>query len=206
VDFRGAPRLRVDPEGEGEGGGSLQLRLGRDVRIEPGTRLQVRARADNSLALGDRAALQDGVRIWLLGGSIAIGKGAIVRDQSVLKSGGELTIGEFVRIGYATVIHCHEQVELAARSVLADLVVIVDSDHVHDGSDSWVMAQGVLAAPVRVGANTLVGASTVITRGTLIGPNSIVAAGAVVRAGGYPASSLIGGIPARQLRSLGGDD
>jgi acetyltransferase-like isoleucine patch superfamily enzyme len=61
----------------------------------------------------------------------------------------------------------------------------------------------VLAAPVRVGANTLVAASTVITRGALIGPNSIVAAGAVVRAGGFPAGSLIGGVPARVLRDLG---
>jgi acetyltransferase-like isoleucine patch superfamily enzyme len=104
------------------------------------------------------------------------------------------------------VIHCHERVELGSRAGLADLIVIVDSDHLHDGSSTWVMDQPVESAPIIVGANTLVGASVVLTRGAVIGPNSIVAAGAVVRAGEHPGGWVIGGVPARPLRELGDQD
>ena len=68
------------------------------------------------------------------------------------------------------------------------------------------MAQPVVAAPIRVGSNTLVGAHSVITRGAVIGSNAIVAAGAVVRMGDHPDGWLIGGIPARPLRELGEED
>jgi acetyltransferase-like isoleucine patch superfamily enzyme len=204
VDFRGAPALRVTNDKGGRG--EFRLRVGRDARIEPGVGLQLETGAESELVLGERTVLQAGVRIWLTGGIIRVGAGTIVRDQSVLKSGGELAIGDHVRVGYGSVIHCHERVELASRSVLADLVVVVDSDHVHDGSETWVMAQPVVAAPIRVGSNTLVGAHSVITRGAMIGSNAIVAAGAVVRMGDHPDGWLIGGIPARSLRALGDED
>jgi acetyltransferase-like isoleucine patch superfamily enzyme len=200
VDFRGAPGLRLTSDEIGRG--VFRLRVGRGTRIEPGVRLQVETGADNELDIGERVILQAGTRIWLTGGSIRIGRGTIIRDQTVLKSGGELVVGDYVRIGYSAVIHCHERVELADRSVLADLVVVVDSDHVHDGTEAWVMAQPVLAGPIRVGSNTLVGAQCVITRGAVIGSNAVVAAGAVVRMGDHPDGWLIGGIPARPLRPL----
>jgi acetyltransferase-like isoleucine patch superfamily enzyme len=204
VDFRGPPGVRLTSDKDGRG--TLRLRVGREARIEPGVRLQVETGADNELELGERAILQAGVRIWLTGGRIRIGAGTIIRDESVLKSGGELVVGDHVRVGYSSVVHCHEHVELAGRSVLADLVVVVDSDHVHDGSETWVMAQPVVAAPIRVGSNTLVGSHSVITRGAVIGSNAIVAAGAVVRMGDHPDGWLIGGIPARPLRELGDED
>jgi acetyltransferase-like isoleucine patch superfamily enzyme len=53
-----------------------------------------------------------------------------------------------------------------------------------------------------VGRNTIVSANSLVMRGAEIGENSVVAGGAVVRAGAYPASSLLGGAPARRLRSL----
>jgi acetyltransferase-like isoleucine patch superfamily enzyme len=41
-----------------------------------------------------------------------------------------------------------------------------------------------------------------VLRGTRIGPNCVVAAGAVLRDDAFPASSLVGGDPARVLRPL----
>jgi maltose O-acetyltransferase len=199
ADLRAFPALDVAREG---GGGSLHLRIGRDVTIGRGVRLRLDASGESVLALGDRAALQDGVRVWLLSGAVRVGAGAIVRDQAVLKSGGELVIGEDVRVGYATVIHCHERVELEDQAIVADLVVVVDSDHVHDGSETWVMRQPVRSTPILIRRNSLVGASSVIARGATVGANSVVAAGAVVRAGEHPAGWLIGGVPARPLHPL----
>ena len=149
VDFRGSPGLRLTTEEAGNG--VLRLRVGREARLEPWVHLQVETGAENELDLGERAILQAGTRVWLTGGTVRIGRGTIVRDQTVLKSGRarrrETTSASVIR----RAIHCHERVELADRSVLADLVVVVDSDHVHDGSETWVMAQPVLAGPIRIG-------------------------------------------------------
>jgi acetyltransferase-like isoleucine patch superfamily enzyme len=203
VDFRGAPRLRITTDRKGRG--ELRLRLGRGARIEPGVHLQIETGAGNELELGERAEIRAGVRIWLTGGAIRLGTGVIIRDQALLKSGGEIVFGDYSRFGYSSIIHCHERVEIGSRVGLADLIFIIDSDHVHDGSDTWMMDQPVNPAPVAIGRNTLVGAHVVITRGAVIGANSVVAAGALVRRGEHPDGWLIGGRPAKPLRALAGD-
>lgn len=199
VELGGLPRVLC----LGSASGTLvSIRIGRGVKIRKGVRIHLDLGANNVLDLSDGVELHEDVRLWLLGGTIAIGAGTVIRDQALLKSAGRLTISEIVRVGYATTIHCHEEVEVGAHAVIADHCVLVDSDHAHDGSDQWVMDQPVRSAPIRIGSNALVTAHCVLTRGASIGANSVVAAGAVVRSGEYPAGSLIGGIPARQLKRL----
>jgi acetyltransferase-like isoleucine patch superfamily enzyme len=201
--LKGPPTLHVSAAGEGEG--VLRLRIGRGVSFGKGVSLRVWARGTNELELGDGAQVHDGVRLWVLGGKVLVGSDSILRDQALLKSKGTLEIGERTRIGYSTLMHCHQEIRLEDHVVIADQTVVIDSDHIHDGSDEWVMAQPVVTAPLRVGRNTLVSANSLITRGAEIGANSVVAGGAVVRAGAYPASSLLVGAPARRLRSLRDD-
>ena len=198
--MKGAPTLHVTSAGEGER--VLHLRIGRGVSFGKGVSLRVWARGTNMLELGDSTQVHDGVRLWLLGGRVLVGSNSIVRDQALLKSKGTLAIGERSRIGYSTLVHCHLDIRLEDHVVIADQTVVIDSDHVHDGTDEWVMAQPVVATPLRVGRNTIVSANSLVMRGAEIGENSVVAGGAVVRAGAYPASSLLGGAPARRLRSL----
>jgi acetyltransferase-like isoleucine patch superfamily enzyme len=202
--LKGAPRLDITPANEV--GGTFHLKIGRGVAIGKGVSIRIDAGGDNTLVLGDGTVLQDGVRLWLFAGRIAIGPRTILRDQAVLKTSGELSLGELVRIGYSTVLHCHERVELAERVVLADHITLVDSDHVHDGTDAWFMKQPVRATPIHIAPNTLVGANSVITRGARLGRNAVVAAGAVVREGDYPDGWLVGGVPARPLRELDESD
>ena len=204
VDFRGAPKLRLTHYADGRG--ELRIRVRRGARIEPGLHLQVETGASSELELGERCELRAGVRIWLTGGAIRLGTGVIIRDQALLKSGGELVFGEYSRFGYGSIIHCEERVEIGSRAGLADLIFIIDSDHVHDGSDTWMMDQPTHSAPVRVGRNTLIGAHVVITRGAVIGSNSVVAARALVRRGEQPDGWLIAGAPAEPVRALGDDD
>jgi len=198
--LKGAPRLEISADGEGDA--TFRLRIGRGVTIGRGVSLRLHAHATNTLEIDDGTVLQDGVRLWLFGGRIAIGKSVILRDQAVLKTSGELSLGDLVRIGYSTVLHCHERVDLADRVVLADQITLVDSDHVHDGSDTWFMKQPVRAAPISIARNTLVGANCVVTRGARLGRNAMVAAGAVVREGEYPDGWLVGGVPAKPIREL----
>ena len=60
--------------------------------------------------------------------------------------------------------------------------------------------QGLVKSPVRIGDDVWIGTKVTVLRGTDIGSGSVVAAGAVARAA-YPERSVIGGVPARVLRS-----
>ena len=202
--LKGLPTVHVIAAGEGEG--VLHLRIGRGVSFGKSVSVRVWARGTNLLELGDGTQVHDGVRLWLLSGTVRVGPRSILRDQALLKSKGHLEIGERTRIGYSTLVHCHEDIRLEDDVVIADQTVVIDSDHVHDGTDEWVMSQPVVAAPVRVGRNTLVSANSLVMRGVDIGENSVVAGGAAVREGAYPASSLLAGVPARRLRSLRDDE
>jgi acetyltransferase-like isoleucine patch superfamily enzyme len=200
--LRRAPRIEIFGRADGDAPTTFHLRIGRGVTIGSGVSIRLDAGGTNTLELGEGTVVQDGVRLWLFAGRITIGKNTILRDQAVLKTSGELSLGELVRIGYSTVLHCHERVELAERVVLADQITLVDSDHVHDGTDTWFMKQPVRAAPIHIARNTLVGANSVITRGARVGKNAVVAAGAVVREGDYPDGWLMGGVPAKPIREL----
>jgi acetyltransferase-like isoleucine patch superfamily enzyme len=56
-------------------------------------------------------------------------------------------------------------------------------------------------AAVRIGGGVWIGARATILPGVNVGPGTVVAAGAVV-AHDVPANVLVGGVPARVLRSL----
>lgn len=188
----------------GGSGGTLTLRLGRDVDLGRHTVLQVWAGGDSALELGDGTTLGQGSRLVLRNGAIRLGRSVQVRDVVVLKSDGELRAGDWVIFGHAAVVAATGQVVLGDRVGLGERVSVIDSDHGADGSDAFYLRQPLRVAPVRVASNVLVGANAVILRGTEIGPNAVVAAGAVVAGGEHPAGWLIGGVPARALKALGG--
>jgi acetyltransferase-like isoleucine patch superfamily enzyme len=57
---------------------------------------------------------------------------------------------------------------------------------------------------VDIGKNVWVGAGCVLLPGCVIGDDSVIAAGSVVR-GTVPPGEIWGGVPARKIRSIGGD-
>jgi acetyltransferase-like isoleucine patch superfamily enzyme len=185
-----------------EGVGHVTLRLGRGVKLGRATHLDLQA-GDATLEMGDGAYLMHGVRLQLRGGTIRLGPHVNIRDGVVLKSEGELSIGEDVPVSYGGMIHCVERITIADRAGLAERVTVVDSDHSHDGSDDWFLGQPLRVEPVEIGANVFVCAGAVVTRGARIGANAVVAANAVIGAGDHPGGALYGGAPARPIRELG---
>jgi acetyltransferase-like isoleucine patch superfamily enzyme len=184
-----------------DGVGSFTLRIGRGVKLGRGTHLDLQP-GDAVLEIGDGAYLMHGVRLQLRGGAIRLGPHVNLRDGVVLKSEGELTIGEDVPVSYGGMIHCVERITIDDRAGLAERVTVVDSDHTHDGTDDWFLAQPLRVEPVHIGANVFVCANAVVTRGARIGANSVVAASAVIGAGDHPPGRLFAGAPARPVRAL----
>ncbi|MBC7690596.1 MAG: acyltransferase [Methylotenera sp.] len=58
------------------------------------------------------------------------------------------------------------------------------------------------AQDVIIGNDVWIGANVSILKGAQIGDGCVIATGSVVTAGIYPAGSLLGGIPAKVIRSL----
>jgi acetyltransferase-like isoleucine patch superfamily enzyme len=200
--IEGWPRLRVLALGEGDA--TLTLRIGRGVSLGDGLRLDVWARGTNALTLGDGVYFQHAARVQLRGGSVALGRHTHVRDGAVLKSDGELVVGEEVTISFGDVLACTRRIEIGDLVGLGERVTITDSDHTHDGSDVHYLRQPLRVAPVRLGRNVLVSANAVILRGADIGSNAVVGAGAVVGRGEHPGGWLLAGAPAKPVRALEG--
>jgi acetyltransferase-like isoleucine patch superfamily enzyme len=180
---------------------SLRLRVGRGVKLGRATHLDLQpGRA--ALEIGDGVYFLHGVRLQLRGGTIRLGAHVNLRDGVVLKSEGELDIGDQVPVSYGCAIHCVERITIGDNAGLAERVTVVDSDHVHDGTGAHFYTNPLKIAPVHIGTNVFVCANAVITRGAVIGDNSVVAANAVVGEGEHPPGRLLAGAPARPIRAL----
>lgn len=127
------PIVRVHPAGAGAG--TLTLRIGQGVRFGRNVALELWAHGTNRLELGDYAHVYDGARLGLYSGSISLGHHSSIRYNAILKSAGELRVGNEVFVSHGSVVHCDARVALGDRSGLAEGVTIVDSDHPLDGTD-----------------------------------------------------------------------
>lgn len=195
------PRIRTMPLGDGSG--LTVLRLSPEVVIGYGAILEIYAQGDNVLELERGAKVYEGARLELRGGMISLGPRCMVHDHAVLKSGGELVIGQDARVSYGSCLHCSERIELGRYTALAEYVTITDSDHTPDGSDIPLDTHPIVTDPVVIEPNVFFGRGAVILRGARIGRNAAVAANSVVRRGDYPSAWLLAGTPAEPTRPLG---
>lgn len=192
---------RVDVVKQGDGGSVFRLRLGRGVQFGPGVTIELWAGGANELELGDHCLIH-GCILQLRSGAIRAADHVQIRDHSVVKSYGVLELGSRSIISYSSAVHCEESVVIEDLVGMAERVTVVDSDKLLDGGDDFFNDRPSRVDPVRIGRNTYVGAGVVITRGARIGRNSAVAANAVVNRGDHPDGWLLGGVPARPLKSM----
>jgi hypothetical protein len=146
--------------------------------------------------LGRRAQVvaRPGYGRVVLGRWVHLGDGARIRAHE-----GTLRIGDKVVVGTESTINCYLDIEIGARTLIADWVYIADFDHRFDDPTVPVKDQGIVKSPVRIGPDSWLGVKVSVLRGSMIGPGCVVAAHAVVR-GDLPALSVAGGVPARIIR------
>lgn len=109
--------------------------------------------------------------------------------------GARSGLGDFCHVGASGGVILGEDV------IAGSYVSFHSQDHVFTDPTKPIRQQGVTEQGIRIGNGCWLGARVTILDGTHMGDNCVVAAGAVVK-GEFPAHSLIGGIPARVLRSL----
>jgi len=115
---------------------------------------------------------------------------------------GGLGLGDECFLGDECLLDLADEIQLEDQVTLAERVVILT--HLNVGyHDHPLQAQfPAFTAPVRIGRGSFVGANATLLPGVRIGAGSFVGAGSVVTED-VPDRTLVAGVPARKVRSLG---
>lgn len=139
-----------------------------------------------TLNIGDRSGIGAFSRIEVstsfnnIGSHIHIGNNVGIGAFAYLGGGGGLSIGDDSIIGQY--LSCHPE------------------NHNYENTNSLIRTQGVSRTGISIGKNCWIGSKVTILDGVTIGDNCIIAAGAVVNKN-MPPNSVIGGVPAKILKS-----
>jgi acetyltransferase-like isoleucine patch superfamily enzyme len=114
------------------------------------------------------------------------------------ESGVNIRVGRSVFINQNCTLYDLGGIEIGDDVLIGPNVSIITSGHPLAPSER---RSGVTASPVRIERNVWIAAGAIIIGGVTVGENSVVAAGAVVTKDVAP-NSLVGGNPARLIRSI----
>lgn len=105
-------------------------------------------------------------------------------------------------VGLSGVAVCAgRSVTIGEGTIVGSGAMIFDNDfHASDPELGWIDDTLNSARPVEIGNRCFIGARAIILKGTRLGDGCVVGAGAVV-SGEVPAGAVVGGNPARPLRS-----
>ena len=130
----------------------------------------------------------------------SLGRHSVVESYSCVNNAvGDVVIGDYTRIGiHNTIIG---PVTIGNHVNLAQGITVTALNHNFEDKNKRIDEQGVSTKPVVIGDDVWIGANAVILPGVTIGKHAVVAAGAVVTTD-VPENTVVGGVPAKYIRSL----
>ncbi|MFT3908092.1 MAG: acyltransferase [Ferruginibacter sp.] len=158
----------------------LGMKMGTKNRMERG-----RCRMVSQISIGNNNAFTQGIMLWPIEGKY---------DGIRIKIGNKNYFNRNVMIdscGY---------IEIGDHNMFGPDVYITDSNHTF-GKDLSPSAQPMQTGTVKIGNHCWIAAKAIILKDVSLGDHCVVAAGAVVTKS-FPAGSVIGGVPAKLLKSL----
>ncbi|MBI5302416.1 MAG: acyltransferase [Chloroflexi bacterium] len=164
------------------------LRLGSGVYIDEGVYLHACPRG---IEIGANSYVMHHAELHvynfrgLPNAGIRIGKNCLISEFNVLRGQGGITIGDNVY-----------------TAPLAQLLAV---NHVYNDPARPIIEQGITAQGIVVEDDCWIGAGAIILDGVRLGRGAVVAAGAVVTRD-VPPHTLVGGVPARILKTITGDE
>lgn len=179
---------------------------------------RLKSRLRSFLLFGKSNKVRFGRKVKL-SGQIKFGENISIRDYSNLR-GKNITIDddvfihenvlirgkEYISIGKGSTINRNtcilDKVKIGRYCSIAPNVVIVGSNHNFDDSTKKIKEQGTELKGIVIEDDVWIAANSTILDGVTLGKGSIVAAGAVVNKD-VPPYSVVGGVPAKIIKSRG---
>lgn len=126
-----------------------------------------------------------------------VGEGFALFPPFYTDFGKNITIGDHVFINAGCKFQDQGGIVIGDGALIGHGVVLATLDHDLDPEKR----QQLHPAPIRLGKRVWVGANATITSGVTVGDNAVIAAGAVVTKD-VPANTVVGGVPAKVIKSI----
>jgi acetyltransferase-like isoleucine patch superfamily enzyme len=175
----------------------------RPVFMGPGTRL----RNLSMCGFGKGVTLETGVILdGLSTDGIHLGDNVSIGAYSQIRASGISQVGFGLRIGNKSSCDSYSFFGAAAAIVIGENVIMGQhvsfhaQNHIFSRTDVPIRLQGVTGIGITIEDDCWIGSNVVFLDGCHIGEGCVIAAGAVVR-GTIPPFSVVGGVPAKVLRS-----
>ncbi|HEX4981344.1 MAG TPA: acyltransferase [Ilumatobacteraceae bacterium] len=140
-------------------------------------------------------------------GGLQIGRGTVVFGRITVTGSrhpaNTVRIGRWCWVNRGCIIDASAPVTIADHVAIGHDVLLMTSTH--EVGPAGRRASAMMIAPVTIRQGAWIGARTVVLPGVTIGDGAVVGAGAVVNRD-VAANTLVGGVPARELRHLEGED
>lgn len=176
------------------------LFVGRRVKVRHGYKIT----AGKNLILEDNVSLnalsEDGI---IFGDNVSIARDSILFCTGVVAYRGKgIIIGHRTGMSARAYLAGQGGITIGADVIMGPNVQIFSENHLFADLTLTIKEQGVAKQAVSIGNNCWIGAGSTILAGVTIGDGCVVAAGSVVNRS-FPANSVIGGIPAKLLKTRG---
>jgi acetyltransferase-like isoleucine patch superfamily enzyme len=190
---------------------SFVYRLILDSEGWVGIEQKVRLRFTSNIHLGKGTYLDEGVYIHACPNGVVIGSNTLVMHGAILHvynfrglphSG--IKIGRDSLIGEYSVIRGQGGVTIGDRVYTSPMTQIIAVNHIFDDPGRPFTEQGITAEGIIIEDDVWLGSACVITDGVRVGKGAVVAAGAVVTRD-VPPHTVVGGVPARVIKEINGD-
>ncbi|MGW8251727.1 MAG: DapH/DapD/GlmU-related protein [Anaerolineales bacterium] len=184
----------------------LMMRMDGQAAIER----RVRLRYANHIRLGHGAYLDENVYIHACPKGVEIGAGTLVMHGAVLHvynfrdlPHAFIRIGRDSLVGEYSVIRGQGGVTIGDRVYTSPGTQVIAVNHVFDDPSRPFIEQGITAEGIVIEDDVWLGSNCVITDGVRVGRGAVVAAGAVVTKD-VPPHTVVGGVPAKVIRTIDG--
>lgn len=135
------------------------------------------------------------------GNNVRIGAfSRIITSTSFNKIGSHIQIGNNVGIGEFAYLGGGGGLDIGNDCIIGQYFSCHPENHLFENPDQLIRLQGVSRKGIKIGNNCWIGAKVTILDGVNIGDNCVIAAGAVVTKS-MPDNSVIGGVPAKIIKS-----
>lgn len=185
------------------------LVLGKKIYLGHGCKISNK----NNILIGDNVTIKDHVKIdGFASERLQIGHGSSIGSFSWIsctshmsKYGKGFTMGNNSACGQFTEFGASGGIEIGNDVIMGSYVSFHSENHIFSDPAKLIREQGVTNEGIKIGNNVWIGAKATFLDGSVVGNNCVVAAGAVVK-GIFPDSCVIGGVPAKILKTIPGSN